>query len=99
MSRLFVTYSASPGARFDRDYYVTRHLPLVEEHWGPAGLTSAQAYFPATPAATEIAIAVLTFADDASIDRALASPATPIVLGDLVNFTDIAPEMSRAIAP
>jgi uncharacterized protein (TIGR02118 family) len=92
--RLFVTSPAAGGATFDRDYYVATHLPLVEEQWGPFGLKSAQAFFPALGQASEVAIAVLTFADDDAITSTLASPATKTVLGDLVNFTTIAPELS-----
>ena len=99
MSRLFVTYPAGAGAQFDRAYYVGSHLPLVEQQWGPFGLLSAQAYFPDGADAAEVAIAVLTFSDETAIGAALASPATPIVLGDLENFTNIAPELSRGVAP
>lgn len=96
---LFVTYPRGVSDRFDRDYYVATHLPLVESSWGQYGLTSAQAYFPATEAATQVAIAMLSFKSDEAIGVSLASPETPAVLGDLPNFTDITPVLSRAVAP
>ncbi len=99
MSFLFVTYPSSAGARFDRDYYVATHLPLVEEHLGPFGLQSAQAFFPAASKAAHVAVAVLTFSDDGAIDAALSSAETATVPGDLVNFTTIAPKLSRGVPP
>lgn len=98
MVRLFVTYPAGEGSRFDRDYYVVTHLPLVEQEWGPCGLQTAQAFFPAKADAAQVAIAILTFENEAAIAAALASPAASTVLGDLPNFTDIAPELSRGVA-
>ncbi len=99
MAKLFVTYAAGEGARFDRDYYVATHMPLVEKEWGPAGLRSAQAYFPAAPDAPDLAVAVLTFADEAAIATALASPATGLVMADVANFTNIAPNVVRGVSP
>jgi hypothetical protein len=61
---------------------------------GPFGLKYTQAFFPALGNASEVTIAVLTFADYDTITSALASPATETVLGDLVNFTTIAQELS-----
>lgn len=99
MAKLFVTYPAGEGAHFDRDYYVGRHLPLVEKEWGPSGLQTAQAFFPAGAGGPDIAVAVLTFATDEAIGVALASPATAAVLGDLANFTNISPNLARGVAP
>lgn len=94
---LFVAYPASEGTRFDRDYYVATHLPLVEQLWGPFGLTTAQGFFPREGGPHE-AVAVLSFADEAAIGAALASDATPGVLADLANFTDIEPLLQRGAA-
>jgi uncharacterized protein (TIGR02118 family) len=98
MAQLFVTYAATAGSRFDRDYYVATHLPLVEREWGSLGLQTAQAYFPAKAGTAHVAVAVLTFADDAAIAAALASPAAQTVMGDVPNFTDIGPQIQRGAA-
>jgi uncharacterized protein (TIGR02118 family) len=98
MTRLFVTYPAKDDARFERRYYVDTHLPLVEKQWRPYGLTSASAYFPADARASEVAVAILSFADEMSIDAALGSAAAAVVMGDLPNFTDLTPEISRGVA-
>lgn len=97
MVRLFVTYAAGDGTRFDRDYYVATHLPLVEKEWGPAGLQTARAYFPAGDG-PDVAVAVLTFASDDAIAAALASSSVATVMGDVPNFTDITPTIARGTA-
>lgn len=99
MALLFVSYEGGAGARFDRDYYVATHLPLVERLWGPAGLRSAQAYFPASADAAIIAVAVLVFENDDAIGVALGSTGTAEILADLARFTDVAPTLSRGVAP
>jgi uncharacterized protein (TIGR02118 family) len=92
MGTLVVTYPLTPGARFDADYYVATHLPLVEAQWGQYGLTTASALLPDQDAPPFAAIALLEFVDRADIDRALGSPEAAAVFGDLANFTDIAPQ-------
>ena len=99
MAKLFVTYPVGEGAHFDRDYYVGTHLPLVEKEWGPFGLQTARGYFPSGQDVPDVAVAVLTFLTDAAIGTALGSPATTTVLGDLPNFTTIAPELARGVVP
>lgn len=95
---LFASYPAAGGSRFDRDYYIATHLPLVEQSWGPLGLTGAQGFFPSEDGA-HVAVAVLSFATDEAIAAALASEATGLVLADLANFTDIAPVLNRGAVP
>ena len=38
-----VTVMYPPGEKFDVDYYLKTHMPLVKDRWGPLGLKSAQA--------------------------------------------------------
>lgn len=33
-----VLYPAKEGAKFDMDYYLKTHMPLVSNRWGPLGL-------------------------------------------------------------
>ena len=46
MATLIVSYPEREGANFDADYYTATHIPLVEKHWGPHGLTGAEVLFP-----------------------------------------------------
>jgi uncharacterized protein (TIGR02118 family) len=40
---ILVTVMYPAGEKFDTDYYLTTHMPLVKDRWGPLGLKSAQA--------------------------------------------------------
>jgi uncharacterized protein (TIGR02118 family) len=95
MTTMFVTYTGDSTTRFNREYYVNTHLPLVMDAWGPHGLRSATAYFPATDAAETIAIAICEFANDASVDAALACPRSDEVMADVRIFTDSEPTQHR----
>lgn len=85
-----VTYPASAGARFDRNYYVATHLPLVRARWTPRGLDDATGYFPEGDGAV-LAVAILTFRDAAAREAALGSAEAAEVFGDIANFTDVEP--------
>ena len=94
MITMYVTYPGDVGTRFDRDYYVRHHLLLVMECWGPLGLESCAAFWPADEGAGTIAIAECRFRDEASMRAALASPDTPRVMADVIRFTDARPAQS-----
>jgi len=97
MTMLFVTHAGDAGTRFDRDYYVSTHLPLVLEDWGPHGLETVAAFFPTGNGAGMIAVAVCGFRDEAAIGAALSSPQTECVMADVKDFTDAKPTQSRAV--
>ncbi len=96
MTTIFVTYPGDASTRFDRDYYVDVHLPLVLEAWRTHGLHSCAAFFPAGGGDGLIAIAVCMFRDEAAVEAALASPETPRIMADVAKFTDATPSQSRA---
>ena len=97
MSTLLITYTGEPSTRFDREYYVNIHLPLVMKGWGPYGLESLAAFFPAGHGAGTIAICVCKFRDEAAIVASLGSQATEDVMGDIPHFTDASPSRSRVV--
>ncbi|MBE7210214.1 MAG: EthD family reductase [Gluconacetobacter diazotrophicus] len=94
---IYATYQGDHDARFDRDYYVTRHLPLVLEAWRPYGLDSAEAFFPATTESGTIAITELRFRSQAAFDAAFAAPETGALIDDISAFTDLQAVRVRAI--
>ncbi len=96
MTTMYVTYPGDAGTRFDRDYYVRHHLPLVMQCWGPLGLESCIAFWPAGNDAGTIAIAECRFRDETAMRAALASPETPRVMADVPRFTDAKPAQSLA---
>ena len=96
MTRIYVTYPGDAGTRFDRDYYVGKHLPLVLEAWRPYGLETVAAFFPAGDGAGTICICECVFRDDAAVRAAFASPQTGPVMADVKHFTDATPAQLRA---
>ncbi|WP_017316173.1 EthD family reductase [Mastigocladopsis repens] len=91
MTTLLVTYAGDASTRFDRDYFVGIHLPLVLEAWGPYGLKTIDAFFPAGDGAGIIAIAVCVFQDEAALSASLSSPQTNRVMADVEHYTDAKP--------
>ena len=96
MTTMYVTYAGDAATRFDREYYVRHHLPLVAACWTPLGLQSCAAFWPADDGAGTIAIAECRFRDEAALRAALASPETPRVMADVARFTDAQPAQSLA---
>ena len=92
-----VTYRGDAATRFDRDYYVAEHLPLVMRAWGPYGLLSCTALFPAAAEAGTLCIAECRFRDEAAPKFALAAPETAGVMADVDQFTDAKPEQTRSV--
>ena len=96
MKIMYVTYPGDADTHFDRDYYVRHHLPLVMECWGPFGLESCTAFWPAGDGAGTIAIAECRFRDETAMRAALASSETPHVMADVARFTDAEPAQTLA---
>jgi len=89
-----VTYPASEGTTFDLDYYQTKHIPLVRERWGAAGLQDVQAFrgtgAPGGGPAAFHMVALLTFESEAAFGNAGKLHGKEI-MGDIKNFTDAKP--------
>lgn len=98
MGVVMVSYPAADGARFDREYYVAAHLPLVKRVLTPHGLVAAEAYFPDDEASPTLAVAVLRFRDAAARDSALGHPDAGEAFADIPNFTDAQPTAARMSA-
>lgn len=91
---LQVIYPVADGTRFDMEYYLGTHMPLVAEHMGAhienTLVTKGVAGGPDTPPPFH-AVATMTFADREALDAAMA--AAPPVIADIANFTDTTPQM------
>lgn len=94
MIKVTVMYPYTEGARFDHDYYRDRHMPMAK-----ARLGSACTYYtvekglggraPGTPPAF---VAMCAFiCDSAEGYLAAMQEHRAEILGDLANYTDIAP--------
>lgn len=94
---LTVLYPKTADSRFDMDYYLNTHTPLVRERLTPLGLTGidleagvAGAAPDSPPAYTMIAR--LNFSSPDELQNALVIHG-PELIGDIVNFTDAQPLM------
>jgi len=95
MSTIIVLYPNTPGSRFDFDYFLKSHKPLVESAWRDKGITSFKALKGvsgadrATPAPYQ-AIAVIGFESLAALQSAAKDTAAALA-SDIANFTDVTP--------
>ena len=91
---LQVLYPTHDGTTFDHDYYVAKHMPIVDEHMGPhiesVLIVKGLAGGPDVPPGFH-AIATMTFKDQAALEAGLgaAGPA----LADIPNFFSGQPQM------
>ena len=92
-------YAGDADTLFDRQYWISNHLPLVRECWGPHGLLSVARFFPADKNDTGfIAICPCVFKDEPAIIAALSAPETQRVMDDVPHFTKVQPTRSLALA-
>lgn len=97
MIRVNVIYPARQGARFDFDYYLKRHIPMVKDRLSGVGLSTItvdRGVGPMMPGADlpYACVASLQFPSSESVQQALAAHGAEI-LGDIQNYTDIQPVM------
>lgn len=95
MIQALVLYPAA--SRFDYDYYVNKHTPMVLELWKPHGLIRVEiskgvSGLAPGSAAKYCTIAVLTFTSLEALQAALAASGAQ-VMGDIPNYTDSQPEI------
>lgn len=83
------------GSKFDMDYYLGTHGPLVRDKWDGMGLKSLKVIKgiatpdPDTPPPFQL-IALLEFGSVEEFQAAVADSGDE-VLGDIPNFTDVQP--------
>ena len=82
------------GGRFDRDYYLQTHIPLVKERWTGMGLENVQLLRAlGTPDGSESPYQVVALLSFRSIEdfQAAAAAHAPEIFADIPNFTDVQP--------
>ncbi|KAE8449531.1 hypothetical protein EG329_008140 [Mollisiaceae sp. DMI_Dod_QoI] len=89
---------ASPGVivsflypatqKFDMNYYLTSHMPLVEKQFTPHGLQKWTVVKP-EPDNLYVAQCILYFKDQKGFEEALGGAAN--ILSDVPNYTDVQP--------
>lgn len=91
MVTFVVTYPTTSGATFDADYYLGTHMPLVDRHFGPHGMSGARVLLPEKDDAAYAAITMIDFPDMDALRAALGSPEGAEVSADVANFSSITP--------
>ena len=94
MVKISVMYPYNPGSRFDMAYYRDKHMPLVKARMGDAlkfytvdkGVSGGAPGSPATYAA-----AGHLHCDSVEAFQKGFGPHTKEIMGDIPNYTDIAP--------
>lgn len=94
MIKVNVLYPAGAGAKFDMEYYLTQHTPMLRARLGPALTSIAIEHGLAGPApdtaASFIVLCHLGFASVDVFQTAFAPHATEI-MGDIANYTNVQP--------
>lgn len=89
-----VMYPGGSGTRFDMEYYLGHHMPLVRERWTPMGLHEAKVVkgvgTPDGQAAPFQVMALLTW-DSADAFQFAAERHGAEIFGDIPKFTDVQP--------
>ncbi len=94
MAIVSVMYPGTSGSKFDMDYYLHKHMPMVAETWTPAGLhgyyvLKGQPGADGGPPAYQV-IVNLDFSSAEAFQAAVAESGAK-VMGDVPNFTDLQP--------
>jgi uncharacterized protein (TIGR02118 family) len=94
MIKVTVLYPNGSGAKFDMNYYVTRHMPLVRDRCAPecrsiAAESGVGGGAPGSPA-PYIAVGHLTFDSVAAFQKAF-TPHMAEIMGDIPNYTNTSP--------
>lgn len=92
-----VLYESKGNAdeKFDLDYYLKTHMPLVQKHWGSQGLSKwevvnyEQGLEGAAPSVK--VSATLYWDSKESLEKALGGDKAGEIFGDVPNFTNIGP--------
>ena len=95
MIRVAVLYPNEPGKKFDMDYYLNKHMPMVNDTLGDLGLVRTEVdkgIGGMEPGSLPpyVAIAYMYFDDMDSLQKSMVNAQE--MMSDLPNFTDIQPQ-------
>jgi uncharacterized protein (TIGR02118 family) len=94
---MIISYPNEAGSRFDVDYYLNTHIPIVVEKLGPYGLITAavdqgvSGGAPGSPAKYQIQCH-LNFPTLEEMQAGMMAEGAGL-MADLKNFTDLRPEV------
>jgi uncharacterized protein (TIGR02118 family) len=94
MIKITVLYPNEPAARFDMQYYVHEHMPMVRQKCAPEcrRIAAESGLAGSTPGSRPpyIAVGHLTFDSITAFQKAFI-PHAPEILADIPNYTNIQP--------
>ena len=92
MIKVSVIYPNKPGARFDHDYYRTKHLPLIKSRMGTAlryyAIDKGLADKAGKPIGAYVAMCHL-LCDSVDAYQSSFGPHAQEIRADVANFTDV----------
>jgi uncharacterized protein (TIGR02118 family) len=88
-----VAYPSTPGARFELDYYINTHMPLVQNKWTTYGLINWTVSKYDQKDAPYMIMAVINFKDQAGYNE--AQKERQELYADIPNFTVLKPTLFR----
>ncbi|MGH9718383.1 MAG: EthD family reductase [Candidatus Acidiferrales bacterium] len=94
MIKISVYYPNSAGVRFDMNYYVSKHLPMVQKKVGPAlkSVAAEQGVAGGSPGspAPYVAVGHLMF-DSVDAFQTAFAPHSEAIMADVANYTNVQP--------
>ena len=96
MIRVTVLYPNKPGAKFDYDYYINKHMKMVNEKFGPMGLVKSEVDkgvggMGAGSPPPYVALGHMVFNSIEDFQKANAAHGGDLA-ADIPNFTNIEPQ-------
>jgi uncharacterized protein (TIGR02118 family) len=97
MIRVCISYPNRPGARFDEEYYLSKHMPMVAQRLAAHGMTGWSVdkglggFVPGTPP-EHFMQARLDLESIEGLQAGMAAEGAAI-MADIPNYTDIAPQV------
>jgi uncharacterized protein (TIGR02118 family) len=91
-----VMYQIGSGQKFDLDYYMKTHIPLVGSRWGSAGLKGSQVLRGiGSPSGDPAMYHIIALLDFESLDafKAAAEAHGKEIFADIPNFTNVQPSI------
>ncbi|KAH9879406.1 hypothetical protein J1614_002846 [Plenodomus biglobosus] len=87
---IIIAYPRTEKSTFNKDYYVSTHIPLVEKIWKPLGLKSwtVGELNPDGPYSYSV---VMEFESLEAFGKATQDPGTKAVMEDVANFSSEQP--------
>ncbi|KAF2964863.1 hypothetical protein GQX73_g8692 [Xylaria multiplex] len=81
------------GSKFDKEYYLTKHMPLVQKLWGPAGLKSWRVVQYTNPGAPYAIQAWLEWESAEHAGAGTKSTDGATIFADVPNFSEVAAQV------